>query len=158
MLKRDKDPRQQGLTDSVGLLCIFNLVHGVDDAMTRIQASYYCGPTRKAHVYIPVKTVQSDRVERYHNINGPHTQQYYPRIIDQNAFSMQACVYICGELILGKQSRRSFFLLLAGEKGIDGRVELIAPFQEVELKNENIANGSAAELLYERTCRCCRTT
>ena len=45
--------------------------------------------------------------------------------------------------------------LLAGEKCVDGRVELCAPLEEVELEHEDVAEEGAAELGDERACGCC---
>jgi hypothetical protein len=46
---------------------------------------------------------------------------------------------------------------LAREEGVDGRIELIATFQELEFKEEDIAKKGAAKFLDERPC-CSRGT
>jgi hypothetical protein len=46
---------------------------------------------------------------------------------------------------------------LAREEGVDGRIELIATFQELEFKEEDIAKKVAAKFLDERPC-CSRGT
>jgi hypothetical protein len=46
-------------------------------------------------------------------------------------------------------------LLLAGEQGVDGRVELVAALEEVELEHEDVARDGGAEFLHERAgCGC----
>ena len=51
-------------------------------------------------------------------------------------------------------------LLLARKQSVDGRIELVAALEEVQLQDENVLEDLAAELLDERTgCRrgatCC---
>lgn len=53
-------------------------------------------------------------------------------------------------------------LLLAVEQRVDGRIELVAALEEVELENEDVAQQRATEFLDERSsCSCgatCPTT
>jgi hypothetical protein len=49
-------------------------------------------------------------------------------------------------------------LLLAGKQGVDGRVELVAALEEVELEDEDVFDDLAAELLYEGTRSRCGAT
>lgn len=51
--------------------------------------------------------------------------------------------------------RGTLSLFLAREEGVDGGVELCAPFEEVEFEHEDVAQEGAAELLDERACCCC---
>jgi hypothetical protein len=55
------------------------------------------------------------------------------------------------ELVLGRLQA----LLLAGEQGVDGRVELVAALEEVELHHEKETDEVTAELADERAgCGC----
>jgi hypothetical protein len=49
-------------------------------------------------------------------------------------------------------------LLLAGKQSVDGRVELVAALEEVELEDEDVFDDLAAELLYESTRSRCGAT
>jgi hypothetical protein len=55
----------------------------------------------------------------------------------------------------GKRALLLHLLLLAGEQGVDGCVELVAALEEVELEHEDVAGDGGAELLHERAgCGC----
>jgi hypothetical protein len=49
-------------------------------------------------------------------------------------------------------------LLLASKQGVDGRIELVAALEEVELEDEDVLEDLSAELLDERTSRSCGAT
>ena len=59
--------------------------------------------------------------------------------------SMTWYMYFLGILVAAK------LLLLAGKQSVDGRVELVAALEEVELEDEDVFDDLAAELLYEST-------
>jgi hypothetical protein len=69
-----------------------------------------------------------------------------------NAVSMQSFVYMNnGYMEMGPVH----LLLLASKQGVDGRAELLAALEEIELEDENVLEDLSTELLDERaSCRC----
>ena len=59
-----------------------------------------------------------------------------------------------GKLLLGSLEA----LLLAGEEGVDGRIELVAAVEEVKLHHEEEADKVTAELADERASSGSRST
>lgn len=49
-------------------------------------------------------------------------------------------------------------LFLAGQQRVDGRIELVAALEEVQLQDEDVACDLAAEFLDERACCGCRAS